>query len=392
MKNLMTAALLLLCNYVAFCKIYLIHNVDDYQKISARIMPGDVVNIANGTYAPWALTIDTHGTAAKYITIKAQTAGRVIFTGDVTQSIFKLTGSYTILSGITFTACNILRVDNHDGVLAELSESKYCRLTNCTFTKNEAKVQFKPIVLISGNGDHNEVDHCTFTSNLNNQEVQVRIVKESCPQHTLIDNNIFKDKEKVTWKVFNGGECVQVGQDPVLLGTIMSNTLVRDNHFIRCSGEAEVISNKSSNNAYIHNSFEDCDGELVMRGGHDCLIDSNIIKGGNSGIRVNGTGHRITNNQISNVKTAIRLMYGMAKSKNEIGFYIAASDCLIQNNQIENVTTGILIGDSKNADWTGKFDTKRYPSRVIQDVPPANITLGNNTFTKAGTNVAKVDE
>ena len=53
-----------------------------------------------------------------------------------------------------------------------------------------------------------------------------------------------------------------------------------------CNGEPEVISNKSSNNIYRKNYFEDCDGELVMRGGHDCVIDSNVIKGGNSGIRV----------------------------------------------------------------------------------------------------------
>lgn len=50
-------------------------------------------------------------------------------------------------------------------------------------------------------------------------------------------------------------------------------------------------------------------------------------------------------------------MYGMAKGKTEIGFYIAASDCIIKYNRIENAVTGIVIGDSKNADWTGKFDT-----------------------------------
>jgi poly(beta-D-mannuronate) lyase len=77
----------------------------------------------------------------------------------------------------------------------------------------------------------------------------------------------------------------------------------------------------------------------------------------------------------------------MAKGNTETGFYIAASDCLIKNNKISHATTGILIGDSKNADWTGKFDTARYPSRTIQDVAPFNNTLVNNTITDTATPV-----
>jgi hypothetical protein len=366
---------------------YNIHNEQEFNSISQQIKPGDDILIANGTYKPWALIINTNGTAIKPITIQAETTGKVIFTGDAEQAIFKLTGSYTILRGINFTACNILKVDNHSGVLAELNNTKHCRLTECIFSQNVAKVQFMPIVVVSGQGEYNQVDHCTFTGNIDNQELQVRITKEACPLYTVIENNLFQDKNKVSWKVFNGGECVQIGQDPILLGTIQAKTMVRENRFIRCNGEPEVISNKSSNNTYLKNYFEDCDGELVMRGGHDCIIDSNTIKGGNSGIRVNGTGHQITHNDIINVKTAIRLMYGMARGKTEIGFYIAASDCLIKYNRIENAGIGILIGDSKNADWTGKFDTTRYPSRVMQDVAPFNNILADNTFINTQTNM-----
>lgn len=142
-----------------------------------------------------------------------------------------------------------------------------------------------------------------------------------------------------------------------------------------------MISNKSSANKYLHNYFEDCRGELVMRGGHDCLIDSNTVKGGSGGIRINGSGHSVTNNTLIGLPTAIRLMYGMAKGKSEIGFYVAGGDCVIKNILIDKCTTGILIGDSKNADWTGKFDTNRYPSRTMQDVAPYNITLNDNTIT-----------
>lgn len=381
MKKLLAFVFLLLGGLQVAGKSYLIHNQQEYLALSEQIKAGDRIIIANGIYKPWSLTVSTNGTPDHPVIIEAETVGKVIFTGEAEQAIFKLTGSYTILRGITFTACNLLKIDKHAGVLVELSSTKYCRLTECNFSQNVAKAQFMPIVIVSGRGLNNQVDHCTFTGNIDNQELQVKITKETCPQHTLIANNLFKDKNKVSWKIFNGGECVQVGQDPVLLGTVIANTIVRQNRFIRCSGEAEVISNKSSGNMYSNNYFEDCNGELVMRGGHDCLVDSNTIKGGNSGIRVNGTGHRITYNMISNVKTAIRLMYGMAKSKTEIGFYIAASNCTIANNHIENASTGILVGDSKGADWTGKFDTTRYPSPVMQNVAPFNNTLVDNVFT-----------
>lgn len=380
MKKIFIAALLMLGANAGICKTYIIHNEQEFNSISTVIKAGDNITIANGTYSPWSLVVNSVGTAAKPVVIQAETAGKVIFSGDTDHPIFQLTGAYTVLRGITFTACNIVKADKLAGVLVELFNSKHCRLTDCIFTKNAAKSQFMPLVMVSGTGEYNQVDHCSFIANVDNQEVQVRINKEPSPQNTLINNNVFKNKDHVSWKNFNGGECVQIGQDPILLGLSISKTTVRENTFIRCNGEPEVISNKSSENVIAKNYFEDCEGELVMRGGHDCLIDSNTIKGGTCGIRVNGTGHTITHNNISNVKTGIRLMYGMAKSKTEIGFYIAASDCIIKNNHIENTPTGILIGDSKNADWTGKFDTKRYPSRVMQDVAPYNNKLADNVF------------
>jgi hypothetical protein len=377
MKHLFLVILCLLNTDTSMAgKVYTVNNQGDLIKASSTAFPGDEIIIANGDYTGWETVLNTNGTAAKPVIIRAESAGKVIFSGDVNKPVFQLTGSYTEISGITFLGCNVFKAQG--GFLIELHNSRYCRITDCIFTKNIAKDQFMPIVVISGKGENNRVDHCTFAGNIDNQELQVKITAHAVPLNSLIDHNIFRDKDKVSWKVFNGGECVQIGQDPVLLGTQYAYTTVRDNRFFQCNGEAEVISNKSSGNKYINNYFENCQGELVMRGGHDCLIDSNTIKGGIGGIRVNGTHHTIIDNVLSGLPTGIRLMYGMAKGKTDIGFYIAASDCLIKNNHITNSTTGILIGDSKNADWTGKFDTKKYPSRTLQDIAPFNNTLIGN--------------
>jgi len=381
MKNLIILMSCLLCVFTsALGKVYKVASQDEFKKAADMVVAGDEIVIANGNYSGWELVVKTNGTADKPIIIRAETPGKVMFSGDVNKPVFQLNGIYTEISGLTFLGCNVFKSQDGNGFLIELKATKYCRITECTFTKNTAKSQFMPIVVVSGKAEHNRVDHCDFTGNIDNQELQVKITNDATPVYTLIDHNEFKDKDKVAWKIFNGGECVQIGQDPVLLGTRYAYSTVRDNRFIHCNGEAEVISNKSSGNSYINNYFEDCHGELVMRGGHDCLIDSNTFKGGTGGLRINGTHHIITNNILSGLPIAIRLMYGMARGKTEIGFYIAASYCLIKNNRITNAATGILIGDNKNVDWTGKFDTTRYPSPTIQNVAPFNNTLVDNTI------------
>lgn len=368
-------------------KEFKVTNQDEFKKAVSEAVAGDAIVIANGNYTGWEVVSNTNGLAGKPVVIRAETAGKVTFTGEVNKPVFQLTGSFTEISGIVFSGCNLNKGQGTNGILIELKAAKYCRVTHCTFTKNTAKAQFMPAVVISGSGEHNRVDHCIFSSNTDNQELQVKITTSAIPLYTLIDHNEFTDKNKVSWKNSNGGECVQVGQDPVLLGTLAAHSIIRDNRFIHCNGEPEVISNKSSGNSYINNYFGDCKGELVMRGGHDCIIDSNIFKGGSGGIRINGTHHTITNNSFSEVPTGIRLMYGMAKGKSDVGFYVAASDCIIRNNRITNATTGIFIGDSKNADWTGKFDTIKYPSRTLQDIAPFNITLDKNSITDTKTPV-----
>ncbi|MFD0765181.1 polysaccharide lyase 6 family protein [Mucilaginibacter lutimaris] len=381
MNKILIALLSLLAVQLSYGKVYKVKSPEEFKSAAAAVAPGDEIVIANGNYSNWAVTINSNGTADKPIMIRAERKDKVVFSGEVRQSVFHVSGSYIQLKDLKFEDCRLFKGQGKDVVLIQLNASKNCRVTNCFFTKISVNSQFMPIVVISGDGDNNRVDHSRFISNKNNMDVQVRVAKETVPLHSLVDHNTFMDKDSVTWNGNNGGECVQIGQDPILLGNRYAYATVRDNRFIRCNGEPEVISNKASGNKYTNNYFEDCHGELVMRGGHECMVDSNRFKGGTGGIRVNGTGHTISNNNFKNLPIAIRLMYGMAKGKTDTGFYIAASDCVVKNNHINHCETGILLGGAKNADWTGKFDTKRYPSRTVQDIAPHNNELINNAIT-----------
>ncbi|QHS54133.1 hypothetical protein GWR56_00670 [Mucilaginibacter sp. 14171R-50] len=385
--KILLVTLACLCVQVSFGKKYKVKTPGEFSKAAAIVQPGDEIVIANGSYQGWAAAVNSNGTVSKPIIIRAESTGKAVFTGEVHQAVLEVTGSYIQVRGLKFEGCQLFKEKSANVVLIEMKAAKYCRVTDCVFTRNTVNAQFMPIVAVSGQGEHNRVDHCTFSGNFNNQEVQVRVGPNEVSLHTLIDHNTFMDKDSVTWKGNNGGECVQIGQDPILLGNRYSYTTVRDNRFIRCNGEPEVISNKASGNKYINNYFEDCHGELVMRGGHECLIDSNSFEGGTGGIRVNGTTHTVTNNTFKGLPIAIRLMYGMAKGRADTGFYIAASDCIIKNNQISHCITGILVGGSKNADWTGKFDTRRYPSRTIQDIAPFNNEIAGNIIADTQTPV-----
>jgi poly(beta-D-mannuronate) lyase len=380
MKKYLVLTLGCLCSLqLCFGKIYKVKTADEFTQAAATVTAGDEIVIANGHYAAWNVALNANGTAENPITVRAEKAGKVIFYGDVRQTIFRFSGSYIQVTGLKFEGCQLHKAKG-DVVLIQFNEASYCRMTDCIFTRDTVDAQFMPIVILSGNGGHNRVNNCRFMNNVNNMDVQVRVTATSVPQYTLIDHNLFMDKDSVTWKGYNGGECVQIGQDPILQGNRYAYATVRDNRFIRCNGEPEVVSNKASGNKYIHNYFENCHGELVMRGGHQCLADSNTFAGGTGGIRVNGTAHTVSNNSFKNLPVAIRLMYGMAKGKIDTGFYIAASDCIIKNNQIKHCATGIIIGGGKNADWTGKFDTKRYPSRTMQDIAPFNNEFIDNVI------------
>ena len=381
MKKTILYLLLLLTAQWSFATTYQVNNETAFKNVLTKLIAGDEIVIANGSYYNWAVNIPKYGTAKKPIRISAATEGKVIFSGTVNETIFKLTGAFVILKGITFNNCTLVKQAGKTGALIDFKDTENCVLRKCSFANNTVKSQFMPLVIVSGKGKHNLIDSCFFTANMDNQDIQVKITKESYPQFTVIKHNSFTNKQKVSWPNNNGGECIQIGQDPVLLGNIAAKSTIQFNQFINCNAEGEIISNKSSNNSYLNNYFKANDGELVMRGGHNCKIDGNVFEGGTGGIRLNGTGHYLSNNKISDVKTAIRLMYGMAKGKEEVGFYIAAGNCVIKNNIINNATTGILIGDSKNVDWTGKFDTLKYPSRVMQDIAPENNTISGNTIT-----------
>lgn len=341
-----------------------------FSKAIRQAKAGDTIVIANGRYSGWSAKLDCKGTAKRPVTIRPESAGGVVFTG---AGQFSMTGSYVIIDGLQFEACDF------KGNLLEFKRSDHCRIVNCVFENSGGK---RAAIGISPGSTNNSITDCRFTNiaaRCVNLTMNDDIYKYGVPTGNVIAGNHFQD---IPQAGKNGRETVKIGTNQPTYGHVVVGAIVEDNTFIRCNGEAEIISNKCAGNIYRRNVFNQCDGELVMRGGQNCLIEGNRIFGGKGGIRLCGTGHIVKDNLIVNSDgTGIRLYFGMTKGQG--GHYQAAGQCLITNNTIVNAErAGILVGDRRGADQGEKG---------IQNVPPQGNRILNNIVTGSAGDLLLVD-
>ncbi len=244
-----------------------------------------------------------------------------------------------------------------------LSGARGCRFTACRFEDTSGKA---PVVSIADCARDNRVDHCAFLRPAA-RSVQVIVRSEEPPAGNRIDHNLFQDVPPIGG---NGRETIQVGQSQPKWGLTEPRTVVEHNTFLRCDGEAEVISNKSSHNTYRRNLFRECEGELVMRGGSHCILEGNRFERCSGGIRISGTHHRVVDNVIvGNRGTGIRFLYGMTRELG--GHYQAPTGCLVTNNTIVDAgKAGIHIGSGGGRDWgeKGVADVAPYGNRFVNNI------------------------
>ena len=101
-------------------------------------------------------------------------------------------------------------------------------------------------------GKNNRFDHNYLTGKRNHGvTLAVRLNTEASREnHHRIDHNYFGHRPILG---ANGGETLRVGTSHYSLTN--SNTVVEYNYFDRCNGEHEIISSKSCQNIYRHNTF-----------------------------------------------------------------------------------------------------------------------------------------
>lgn len=344
-------------------------------------LPGDTILIKNGTYKDLSVLIDARGTADKKITIKPESPDGVIFsTSKLSKThTIKIAGKHLVFEGFIFR--DIL----FDRSLFVLEGSKQVQVTHCKFQNIKGKGRERRMFIVRGNAKNNEIDHCLFENNDWVQTLTIRVGEQGIPLKTHVHHNKFYNLN------LNGGdegsETVQLSQTTRGFNykQLCLKSVVEDNHFENIRGDAETISNKSNENIIRRNILINCN-QLVLRGGHNCLVEGNqLIDSQGPAIRMYGSGHVIQNNTVKNpTENGITLCYGLGSGTKAQTHRIATTDCIVKNNLIENAgEDGIFLGEGKGTDYTGHKNAKRWNTGVIQDIPPSGNSITSNKIVNS---------
>lgn len=314
------------------------------RKAVREAKPGDVIVLAAGEWKDADLRLDGEGTGVAPITIRAEEAGKTIFTG---ASRIRVGGSHLVVSGLWLKNLSGGGADLFEFRIDSKRRASHCRVTDCAFTEDaDFAVKEKENRWIGLYGSSNQVDRCTILGKKNKGTTLVVWLGESDTGGHRILHNYFGERPRLGK---NGGETIRVGDSRSSM--MKAECLIEGNYFFRCDGETECISNKSCGNTYRGNWFVETQGTLTLRHGNDCLVEGNFFLGlgraQTGGIRVIGERHRVVGNFLTRLegegfRSAICLVNGIPDSP--ANGYLRVIDAKIEGNTVIDCRDNLVFG------------------------------------------------
>jgi poly(beta-D-mannuronate) lyase len=334
----------------------------------------------------------SNGTSEKRIVLKAQTVGKVSFSGS--SQLF-ISGNYLVVEGLLFegkctleTNENVINFKSKDKKAN--NEANYCRLTNCAIINySSTEESDKKNYYVNLIGTYNEVDNCTFEGKLNagpTLVIEYKQDKDYVPGSDVapssfhhVHHNYFGYRTYSS----NGGEQIRVGTSTTSFSHGIN--VVEYNYFEEERIEAEIISNKSWDNIYRFNTFIGNDGAMVIRHGQNCFVYGNYFNGKSGrnrsgGIRIINPNNTVFNNYLENIeggkgnsKFPISIMDGLEGSP--LNGYYPADNAIVAYNVVVNsygpiIKLGVVNKDVKTP-----------------KVAPKNVVIvGNSIINSIGDN------
>lgn len=354
----------------------IVRNIEAYEAAAENLKPGDQIILANGVWQNFDLVLDAVGTKEAPIRLTAETPGKVILSG---QSSLRLAGEYLDVSGLVFRngytprgeVISFRRDSDH------LARNSRVSQTVIEDYSNPDRRQVDLWVALYGQNNVFEHNHLSGKRNAG-PTLAVRLDSKASRQNGhLIRYNYFGPRP-----VFgsNSGETLRIGTSPYSL--TRSGTIVEYNYFDRCSGEVEIISNKSGGNIFRSNTFFESQGTLTLRHGSDALVENNLFDGNGAaftgGVRIINPRQTVRNNYFRELtgtrfSAALVVMNGIYDSP--INRYHQVDSAVIEGNIFDAVAR-IELGEGADAERTA---------------PPINSVFRNNTITsKTGEPVFRV--
>lgn len=342
-----------------------VKSLSELEDAAEELVAGDTLCLANGTYkGDLELRVEGAGTAEKPITVAAETSGEAIVSeGEIYA---RLGGSHIVLQGFVFrdgtSGSSIIKFEKE-------TECHYCRVTELSIIDMDGG-DYGSSKWIEFYGQYNRVDHSWFSGKESRGALLVlpRWISEDDfdeatfpADYAQIDYNYFGDRPPAFGKAYAGSSDNEYEGIRLGLSTTHSadaNSVVENNYFERIQGEAEVISNKSSNNIIRNNTVRDSNGSIVNRHGHAATITNNLVIGDDNpfsgGIRVSDRDHVVTNNYIegarylsSNWNGGIVLTTGDGAGPTDNG-YQNVDNILVANNTIVDSVNSFNVYGGKN--------------------------------------------
>jgi poly(beta-D-mannuronate) lyase len=158
-------SLLFLC-FRAHATEFIVNNLNEFETALSKSNAGDVIVWKDGNYEDIKINFKGNGTAERPIVLKAQTAGKVSFSGN---SQLLLSGNYLQVEGFLFEGKCTLEDKEHVFSFAigskEAHHSKIsnCAIINYTHTESTGKTNYYVNLV----GTYNEVQHCYFSGKTN---------------------------------------------------------------------------------------------------------------------------------------------------------------------------------------------------------------------------------
>ncbi|MDE2771503.1 MAG: T9SS type A sorting domain-containing protein [Bacteroidota bacterium] len=375
------------------------------QELSSAIAssgPGDTIIMANGIWTDVVISFYAQGVEGDSITLRAETPGQVILNGN---SRLKIGGSYLKVDGLWFDQ-GALR----SGHLIEFRRSSsrlttHSRLTNCTITNYNPSSYLTEYKWVSIYGAHNRVDHCHFAGKSHDGATLVVWLRNPPNDSSVwhrIDNNHFGHRPELGK---NGGETIRIGTSSRSMQD--AYVTVEHNLFEECDGEIEIISNKSGNNVFRHNTFLRSSGTLTLRHGNEASVYGNYFlgdgKSGSGGVRIIGERHKVYNNYFQDLRgtgyrSALAVVNGVPNSP--LNRYFQVKDAVVAFNTFVDVEETFVIGAGKSSEQSLAPDglqvannlvvTRNGPIIEYEDAP-LNITYASNVFFGAESGIGPVD-
>ncbi|MFY0628966.1 MAG: hypothetical protein JXR05_01220 [Flavobacteriaceae bacterium] len=350
-----------------------VSNIEEFNTAIKKAVPGSTIVMKNGEWKDVHLKVFGIGKKDEPITVKAETAGQVIITGDSRMNIY---GKYLVVDGLWFkdgtpTKKSVISFRKNSKEFAYNS-----RLTNCTVSYFNSTDQSLSTHWVDLWGKNNRVDHCNFTGKTNHGTTLVVWLKGDAhiENNHQIDYNFFGFRPDLGK---NGGETIRIGTSANSMKS--SKTLVENNTFKNCDGEIEIISNKSGDNIFRNNLFLASKGTLTLRHGNNALVEGNVFLGNNvpktGGIRIINEGHIVRNNLLVGLKGdgfrgPIVVMNGVPNSP--LNRYHQVKNVDIQHNTIINCGP-VEFAAGKDDERSLRPINTLFANNLISNTNKANI-------------------